>query len=113
MKRTVWFVGGVAAGAAGTGYVKRKVAAAAEKLRPANVASTASTAVGRGVHRVADAVREGVVAARRRESEMKAERDGRLVRMSDHLQDGDELLVDGEAVESGRVIVMRRRDPRG
>jgi len=33
------------------------------------------------------------------------------VRLTDHLTEGDELLVDGEAVESGRVIVMRQRDP--
>ena len=112
MRRTVWFVSGVAAGAAGTGYAKRKVAAAANKLRPSNVASTATGAVSRGVHRVADAVKEGVSAARRRERELKAERDGLLVRLSDHLTEGDQLLVDGEAVESGRVIVMRQRDPK-
>lgn len=109
MRRAVWFVGGVAAGATGVGYVKRKVTAAANRLRPSNVAHSASGAMSRGVHRVADACKEGVSAARRRERELKAERDGRLVRISDHLTEGDELLVDGEAVESGRVIVMRQR----
>ena len=112
MRRTVWFVSGAVAGAAGTGYAKRKVAAAANKLRPSNVAHTATGALGRGVHRVTDAVKEGVSAARRRERELKAEREGRLVRMGDHLTEGDQLLVDGEAVESGRVIVMRQRDPK-
>lgn len=112
MRRVTWFVGGVAAGAAGTGYAKRKVAAAANKLRPSTVAHTAGGALGRGVHRVADAVKEGLAAARRRERELEAERDGLLVRLSDHLSDGDQLLVDGEAVESGRVIVMRQRDPK-
>jgi hypothetical protein len=34
------------------------------------------------------------------------------VRLGDHLTEGDQLLVDGEAVESGRVIVMRQRDPK-
>ena len=111
MRRTVWFVSGVAAGVAGVGYTKRKVAAAADKLKPSNVAHSATSAVSRGVHRVSDAVKEGVSAARRRERELKAERDGLLVRLSDHLTEGDELLVDGEAVESGRVIVMRQRDP--
>lgn len=110
MRRAAWFFGGVAAGAAGTGYTKRKVSAAANKLRPSNVAHSARGAVGRGIHRVTDAVKEGVSAARRRERELHAERDGRLVRLSDHLADGDQLLVDGEAIESGRVIVMRQPD---
>lgn len=110
MRRAAWFVGGIAAGVTGAGYTKRKVAAAVGKLKPSNVAHSASTAVGRGVHRVTDAVKEGVGAARRRERELKAERDGMLIRLSDHLTEGDELLVDGEAVESGRVIVMRQRE---
>jgi hypothetical protein len=33
-----------------------------------------------------------------------------LVRLRDHLADGDEVLVDGEIVEPGRVILMRRPD---
>lgn len=111
MRRAVWFVGGVAAGVTGAGYTKRKVSAAAIKLKPSNVAHSAADAMSRGVHRVTDAVKEGVSAARRRERELKAERDGLLVRLTDHLTEGDELLVDGEAVESGRVIVMRQRDP--
>jgi len=103
MRRAAWFVGGVAAGVTGAAYTKRKVTAAANKLKPSNVAHSATGAVNRGVHRVTDAVKE---------REMKAERDGLLVRLSDHLTEGDELLVDGEAVESGRVIVMRQRDPK-
>ena len=112
MRRVVWFAGGVAAGATGAGYAKRKIVATANRLKPTNIARTASRAVGRGYHRVTDAVSEGVTAARRRERELKAERDGRLVRLTDHLTEGDELLVDGETVESGRVIVMRRREPK-
>lgn len=112
MRRAAWFVGGVAAGVTGAAYTKRKVTAAANKLKPSNVAHSATGAVSRGVHRVTDAVKEGVTAARRREREMEAERDGLLVRLSDHLTEGDELLVDGETVESGRVIVMRQRDPK-
>ena len=110
MRRTFWFVSGIAAGAGGTRYVKRKVAAAADKLRPSNVAHSATDTVSRGLHRVADAVKEGAAAARHRERELRAERDGLLVRLEDHLSEGDELLVDGQAVESGRVIVMRQRD---
>ena len=60
MRRAVWFAGGVAAGAAGAGYAKRKVAvdgadAGAGERRPRR-RSARSAAPGR---RVADAVREG------------------------------------------------------
>jgi hypothetical protein len=113
MRRTVWFVGGVAAGAAGAGYAKRKVTTAARKLAPANVAAGAVGTVKRSSRRVADAVREGRAAAQVRERELRAERDGRLVRIGDHLHPGDELLVDGNPVESGRVILMRRPDASG
>ena len=44
MRRTVWFVGGCRGRRAGAGYAKRKVAAAASKLRPANVADAAPSA---------------------------------------------------------------------
>jgi hypothetical protein len=94
-RRAAWFVGGVAAGVAGANYTKRKVTLVASRLRPSNVAHSATAAVRRGGRRVADAVREGVTAARRREHELKAEREGRLVRLRDHLDEGDEVLVDG------------------
>ena len=113
MRRVVWFVGGVAAGAAGAGYAKRKVTATARRLAPSNVARGAAGSVKRTGHRVADAVREGRRAAQVRERELRAERDGRLVRLGDHLHPGDEVLVDGTPVESGRVILMRRPEPAG
>jgi hypothetical protein len=108
MRRAAWFVGGVAAGAAGAGYAKRKVGATARKLAPVNVARGAAGSVRGAGRRVADAVREGRQAAQVREREMRAERDGRLVRLDDHLRPGDEVLVDGQPVESARVILMRR-----
>lgn len=110
MRRLVWFAGGVATGAAGSGYVRRRLAVTARRLAPANVARGAAGSVRRSGRRVADAVREGRSAARRRERELRAERDGRLIRLHDHLQPGDEVLVDGEPVESGRVILLRRPD---
>jgi hypothetical protein len=33
-----------------------------------------------------------------------------LVRLRDHLDEGDQVLVDGKVVEPGRIILMRRRD---
>lgn len=108
MRRAAWFVGGVAAGAAGAGVAKRKITSAARKLAPNNVAKGAVDGVKRTGRRVTDAVRVGRHAAHLREREMKAERDGRLVRLGDHLHPEDEVLVDGTPVESGRVILMRR-----
>lgn len=110
--RALWFLSGAAAGVAGTKFAKRKVAAMTNKLRPTNVAHSAGQAAQRTGHRVVDAVREGVVSARRKERELIAQREGRLVRLADQLDDGDELYVDGEAVDTGRVIVMRQRSNR-
>lgn len=107
MKRTVWFVSGVAAGVAGAGYTKRKVTSAAQRLAPSNVAREATERARRTGRRVVEAAREGRQAAQVRERELRAQRDGRVVRFSDHLQPGDEVLVDGTPVESARVLLMR------
>lgn len=107
MRRAVWFAGGVAAGAASAGYAKRKITTTARKLAPTNVAKGAAGSVRGASRRVADAMREGRQAAQVRERELRAERDGRLVRLDDHLRPGDEVLVDGQPVASGRVILMR------
>jgi len=109
MKRTVWFVTGLATGAAGAGYTKRRVTTVAQRLAPVAVARNAADGVRRSGQRVVAAVRAGRDAARIRERELLAERDGRVVRLSEHLQPGDEVLVDGAPVESARVILMRRR----
>ena len=110
MRRVVWFAGGVVTGAAGVGYARRKVVSTARRMAPTNVARTTVGSVRRSGQRVADAVREGRSAARMRERELRAERDGRLVRLRDHLHPEDEVLVDGQPVESGRVILLRRPD---
>jgi hypothetical protein len=110
MRRAVWFVGGVVTGAAGVGYAKRKVAAAADRMRPSNLAQSASAALRRRGQRVVGTVEEGMSPARRRENELQAERAGRLVRLRDHLAEGDQVLVDGKIVEPARVILMRRPD---
>ncbi len=110
MRRVVWFAGGLVTGAAGVGYARRKVVSTARRMAPTNVARTTVGSVRRSGQRVADAVREGRSAARTRERELRAERDGRLVRLRDHLHPEDEVLVDGQPVESGRVILLRRPD---
>jgi hypothetical protein len=112
MRRLMWFAGGVAAGAAGAGYAKRKVTTTVRRtaghLAPANVARGAAGTVRRSGQRVAAAVREGRSASQQRQSELRAELEGRRVRLDERLQPGDQVLIDGQPAESGRVIVMRR-----
>jgi hypothetical protein len=109
MKRLTWFAGGVAAGALGASYAKKKVKQTATQLAPSSVARTVADRVRATGHDVADAVREGRRAMRQHEDELQARRDGRLVSLDEHVDPGDEVYVDGQLVESGRVIVMRRR----
>jgi hypothetical protein len=107
MKRLTWFVGGVAAGAAGAGYAKKKVKEKAAQVSPAGVARSAAQRAKQTAAHVVDAVREGREAMNQHEDELKARRDGRLVTLSEHVAPGDQVFVDGVEVESGRVIVMR------
>jgi hypothetical protein len=109
MKRVTWFVGGVAAGVAGAGYAKKKVRQTAAQLAPTTVARSAAQRVSAKGRGVAVAVREGRRVMRQHEEEVEASRDGRLVSLHDHVAADDEVYVDGELVESDRVIVMRRR----
>jgi hypothetical protein len=112
MKRVTWFIGGVATGAAGAGYVrrtfKRTVQRTATQLAPANIARGALRKVKQRGRDVGDAVREGRDAMRARERELRAGRDGRVETLDDQLGPDDQLLVDGQPVESARVIVLRR-----
>jgi hypothetical protein len=116
MRRLTWFAGGVAAGAAGAGYAKRKVRRTvqrrvvdtASQLSPVHVARGAVDRAKRRSRDVADAVREGRTAMHHREDELKARRDGRVDTLDAHVGPEDQLLVDGQPVETGRVIVLRR-----
>jgi hypothetical protein len=47
--------------------------------------------------------------ASQHEDELRAKREGRLESLEDHVEPGDKVFVDGQAVDSGRVIVMRQR----
>lgn len=109
MKRLTWFVGGVAAGAAGANYATKKAKEKVAQLAPVNVARGAAGKARDGGRRVADAVREGRVAMREREDELRARRDARVETLDDRLEPGDQLLVDGRPVDSGRVIVLKQK----
>ena len=108
MKRITWFAGGLAAGVAGAGYAKKKVKEAASNVAPAQVVKSAVSKARSKGRAVADAVREGRVVASQHEDELRAKREGRLESLEDHVEPGDKVFVDGEAVDSGRVIVMRQ-----
>lgn len=109
MKRLTWFVAGAAAGATGANYATKKVKRTAAQLAPANVAKGAASRAKQSGLRVVDAVREGRSAMHAREDELKARRDSRVEPIDDHLEPGDRLLVDGQPVEAGRVIVLKQK----
>ncbi len=101
IKRLTWFVGGAVAGVAGTGFAKRKVKQATTHLAPSNVVHGMTS-------RIRDSVAEGRRAMRAREAELRARLDGRMLRLADDLDEGDEVLVDGVPVEPGQVIVLKQ-----
>ena len=109
MKRLTWFVGGVAAGATGANYAKKKVKEKASQISPVGVARSAASRARDGAHHVADAVREGRSVMRQTEDELTARREGRLTSLDEHVAPSDRVFVDGVPVESGRVIVMRTK----
>ena len=112
MKRITWFVGGAAAGVAGANYATKKVKQTAAQISPGQVARSATLRVRLRSRDVIDAVREGRQVARHHEDELRAKREGRLESLADHVDPGDQVFVDGVPVESGRVIVMRKKEHR-
>ena len=101
MKRITWFLGGAVACAAGVNAAKRKVRQTAAKLSPARVARSTG-------ERVQDAVRRGGRALRTKERELVARAQGRATSLSDEIDDVHTVIVDGKAVEPGKVIVLRQ-----
>jgi hypothetical protein len=101
IKRMTWFVGGAVAGVAGVGVAKRKMKQAASHLTPKSIAHSITG-------RVRDAAAEGRKAMRNREVELRAKLDGNGSSLADHLDDGDEVLIDGQPVEPGQVIVLKQ-----
>ena len=109
MKRITWFLTGVAAGVTGAGYATKKIKRTASQLAPVNVAKGVASKAKQGGRKVVDAAREGRAAMHNREDELKARRDARVETLDEHLDPGDQLLVDGQPVESGRVIVLKQK----
>ena len=109
MKRVTWFVTGVAAGATGANYATRKVKERAQQFKPANVAAGAATKAKEGGARLVEAIRDGRAAMQAKEDELRARRDHVVEPVDGRLEPGEQLLVDGEPVETGRVIVLKQR----
>ena len=110
MKRVTWFAGGVVAGLASAGYAKKKVKETASQMAPAQIARSAANTVRSKTGNVVDAVREGRQVMKHTEDELRARREGRLTSLDEHVAPDDQVFVDGVPVESGRVIVMRRKE---
>lgn len=110
MKRVTWFAGGVVAGLASAGYAKKKVKETASQMAPTQIAKLAVDTMRTKTGNVADAFREGRQVMKHTEDELHARREGRLTSLDEHVAPGDQVYVDGVRVESGRVIVMRRKE---
>ena len=110
MKRATWFAGGVVAGLASAGYAKKKVKETAAQITPTQLARSAADTVRSKTGDVVDAFREGRQVMKHTEDELRARREGRLTSLDEHVEPGDQVYVDGVPVESGRVIVMRRKE---
>ena len=118
IKRLIWFVSGVVAGISGVLFAGKRVKRSVTGFTPVKVAQRAAQTTRSRLSSVGDAFREGRDAMRDKEFEMKAKRDGRVESFDQQgslrpLQPGDELLVDGQRIEPGRVIVLREDMPRG
>lgn len=103
MRRLTWFVGGVIAGAAGADAAKRKVRDTATKLSPANLAKSAGA-------KAKGAVRRGGESLRTKERELVVRVRGQATPLSEELDDVQTVIVDGKAVEPGKVVILRSPD---
>ena len=115
IKRLVWFVSGAVAGISGALFAGKKVRRTVTGLGPVKVIHRAASSTRSRVTTLTDAWSAGKEAMHDKENELKARRDGRVETLSSHshldpLQPGDEVLVDGQRVEPGRVIVLRQVD---
>ena len=104
MKRLTWFMGGAAAGVAGATVARKKVKAAAAELAPSNLAHKAA-------ERVRDIAEDAKQTIKAKQIELRARITGKpphAPTLADELQDGDAVFVDGQPVEPGQVIVLRK-----
>lgn len=114
IKRFVWFVTGLVTGVVAMVFTGRKVRRRVDKvanLAPVKVVRDATSTVRNTVAEVGEAVRDGRDAMRAKETELWARVEGRASSLDEELDVDDAVLVDGEPVEPGRVVVLRQIDP--
>lgn len=114
IKRFVWFVSGSVTGALAVVVTRRRVkkqVARVTELTPVKVVRDATDSVRRTVTDVGDALRDGRDAMRTKEAELRARVEGRAESLDDAIGNDDAVLVDGEPIEPGRVVVLRQLDP--
>ncbi|MEY4360938.1 MAG: hypothetical protein RL391_244 [Actinomycetota bacterium] len=122
IKRFIWFVGGTLTGVVGTALAGRRVKRRVRTLAPVRVAQDTSKRLRGRLDEWGNAFSEGRQVMQVRETELRARIEGRSSSLSDldgPVTDADALLVDGEPIEPGRVVVLRdvadqrpRRRPR-
>ena len=113
IKRIVWFVSGAVAGIGGVLFAGKKVRRRVTGLTPVRIVNRATASTRGKWSNISEAWRDGKEAMHDKESELRARRDGRIesldhVSRHEPLQPGDEVLVDGERVEPGLIIVLRQ-----
>jgi len=74
-KRITWFAMGAAAGASGSVYARRKAKEAAAKYRPVAIARNTAVRVKGRASDVVESVRDGRIAMREREAELREQLD--------------------------------------
>jgi hypothetical protein len=114
IKRIVWFVSGLVTGITAMVFTGRRVRRRVEKvtnIAPIKAVREATQTVRQSVAEVGEAVRDGRDAMRAKENELWARAEGRASRLDQELETDDEVLVDGEPIEPGRVVVLRQIDP--
>jgi hypothetical protein len=114
IKRFIWFVSGLLTGVVAMVFTGRKVRRRVEKvtnLSPVKAVRDATQSVRQSVAEVGEAVRDGRDAMRAKEDELRARVEGRASSLDQDLDSDDTVLVDGEPIEPGRVVVLRQIDP--
>lgn len=107
MRRLGWFITGAAAGAGAMRMARRRVRTVVRRMSPRRVQHQVASGVRRRVDRVGDAVREGLAAKANRERTLRAQIEQRVDTLDGHLGPHDTVLLDGEPVDRGRLIVLR------
>ena len=107
IRRLSWFAAGVVAGVGVARSARRRVAGTARRLSPTNVVARVRRRAEDGIDSVSGAVREGRLAMRNRERELRARVDRRIDPIDRRLEEDETVLVDGAPIEPGRVVVMR------